>query len=326
MRALVLGGTGWLGRAVVRDMLAAGTDVTCLARGTSGEVPEGAHLVRADRRASGAYDGVRGDWDDIVELSADPDLVEPALDALADRAAHWTLVSTVSVYARNDQPDADETATLVEPRDLAQYADAKVSAERSSAARLGSRLLIGRPGLVVGPGDPSDRFGYWPARLSLGGRVVSPTTAGRSVQVIDVADLAAWIGHAGRTGQTGIVNAVGPAVPLADFLRQVMTSTAGPTRTAGHDTELVEVEDDVLLDRDVRYWAGPRSLPLWLPRSDAAFAQRSGRAFVATGGQTRPLEQTVAAVLADERARGLTRARRSGLTPVEEDAVLRSLR
>ena len=82
----------------------------------------------------------------------------------------------------------------------------------------------------------------------------------------------------------------------------------------------------MLLDRDVRYWAGPRSLPLWLPRSDAAFAQRSGRAFVATGGRTRPLEQTVAAVLADERARGLTRARRSGLTPVEEDAVLRSLR
>ncbi|WIB60174.1 NAD-dependent epimerase/dehydratase family protein [Curtobacterium sp. MCLR17_007] len=326
MRALVLGGTGWLGRAVVRDMLAAGTDVTCLTRGTSGEVPEGAHLVRADRQASGAYDGVRGDWDDIVELSADPDLVEPALDALADRAAHWTLVSTVSVYTRNDQPDADETATLVEPRDLTQYADAKVSAERSSAARLGSRLLIGRPGLVVGPGDPSDRFGYWPARLSLGGRVLSPTTAGRFVQVIDVGDLAAWIGHAGRTGQTGVVNAVGPAVPLVDFLRQVTTSTAGPPRTAGHDTELVEVEDDVLLDRDVRYWAGPRSLPLWLPRSDAAFAQRSGRAFVATGGRTRPLEPTVAAVLADERARGLTRARRSGLTPVEEDAVLRSLR
>lgn len=332
MRALVLGGTGWLGRAVVRDLLAAGTDVTCLARGTSGAVPAGAHLVRADRRTPAAYDGVRGDWDEVVELSSDPDLVEPALDALADQAGHWTLVSTVSVYAGNDQPDADETATLVEPRDLTQYADAKVSAERSSAARLGSRLLIGRPGLVVGPGDPSDRFGYWPARLSLGGRVLSPTTAGRFVQVIDVGDLAAWIGHAGRTGQTGVANAVGPAVPLADFLRRATTSTAGPTRTAsptstaGHDTELVEVEDDVLLDRDVRYWAGPRSLPLWLPRSDAAFAQRSGRAFVATSGRTRPLEQTVAAVLADERARGLTRTRRSGLTPAEEDAVLRSLR
>ncbi|MGN6408623.1 MAG: NAD-dependent epimerase/dehydratase family protein, partial [Curtobacterium sp.] len=166
MRALVLGGTGWLGRAIVRDLLERGAEVTCLARGATGDVPDGARLVRTDRRADGAYGTVRGAWDEVVELSSDPELVRPALGALADSAAHWTLVSTVSVYARNDEPGADETAEVVQPVDLTQYADAKVAAERSSTDRLGPRLLVARPGLIVGAGDPSDRFGYWPARLS----------------------------------------------------------------------------------------------------------------------------------------------------------------
>ncbi|MBT2503874.1 NAD-dependent epimerase/dehydratase family protein [Curtobacterium sp. ISL-83] len=317
MRALVLGGTGWLGRAIVRDLLAAGTEVTCLARGESGDAPEGARFVRADRRAAEAYGAVRGEWDEVIELAHEPDLVGPALDVLADGAAHWTLVSTISVYARNDEPGADESADLVEPRDLTEYADAKVAAERATAARLGSRLLIGRPGLIVGPGDPSDRFGYWPARLSRTGPVLVPTTSGRFVQVIDVADLAAWIGHAGRAGITGVVNAVGEPMTMGSFLRRVADVT-------GYDGELTEVEDEVLLAEDVRYWAGPRSLPLWLPREATGFAQRSTRAFRATGGSTRTLESTVAEVLADERSRGVGGPGRSWLS--EEQAVLLAAR
>lgn len=319
MRALVLGGTGWAGRAVVEHLLEGGAEVTCLARGESGTVPEGARLVRADRLSPGAYKAVHGEWDEVIELSHELDLVEPALDALADAAAHWTLVSTVSVYARNDEPGADETADVVEPTDLSKYADAKVAAERSSAARLGSRLLIGRPGLIVGPGDPSDRFGYWPARLSGTGPVLTPTTSGRFVQVIDVADLAAWIGQAARAGHSGVVNAVGESVALADFLRTVASVT-------GFNGELVEVEDSELIAHDVRYWAGPRSLPLWLPLSDAAFAQRSSYAFSRTGGRVRPLGATARSVLEDERARSLDRVRRSGLSASEERAVLRQVR
>lgn len=319
MRALVLGGTGWLGRSIVEDLLEAGTEVTCLARGESGEAPEGAHLVRADRLMPGAYDQVPGEWDEVIELSYEPQLVEPALDSLADRAKHWTLVSTVSVYAENDQPDADESAALVEPLDMAEYADAKVAAERSSAARLGSRLLIGRPGLIVGAGDPSDRFGYWPARFSRRSPTLVPTTEGRFVQVIDVSDLAAWIGQAGRAGHTGTVNAVGETIPLADFFRRASSA-------AGYSGELVELDDDALLSQDVRYWAGPRSLPLWLPVADAAFAQRSAHAFHESGGTTRPLDETLKSVLADEHYRGIGRPRRSGLSATEEEAVLLSAR
>lgn len=320
MRTLVLGGTGWLGRAIVREHLALGAEVTCLARGESGTVPDGARFVRVDRRHADAYDTVRGAWDEVVELSAAPDLVQPALAALADDAAHWTLVSTVSVYARNDEPGADESAALVDPADPTEYGPGKVAAERSTAARLGAsggggRLSVVRPGLVVGPGDPSDRFGYWPARLQGTGPVLTPTTAGRFVQVVDVGDLAAWTAAAARTAHVGVVNAVGAAVPMDDFLRTV-------GGVGGFDGETVAVEDDALLARDVRYWAGPRSLPLWLPRSDAAFAQRSGVAWHAAGGRSRPLASTVAAVLDDERARGVDRPRRSGLTRAEADAVI----
>ena len=314
-RVLVLGGTGWLGRTIVDELLIEGADVTCLARGTTGSVPEGARFVQADRSLPGAYEPATGTWDEVIELAHAPELVAPALDALADRAAHWTLVSTVSVYAENDEPGADESARLVEPKDPSAYADAKVLAERATRLRLGSRLLIARPGLIVGPGDPSDLFGYWPARLDRGGPVLVPTSAERFVQVIDVADLASWLVRAGRDGSVGTVNAVGAPVPLHDFLRCVAEVT-------GFDDELVAVEDDVLLAHDVAYWAGPRSLPLWIPVSDAGFAQRSAVAFTDAGGVTRPLRDTVVRVFEDERARGTDRERRAGLTSTEERAVL----
>ncbi len=314
-RVLVLGGTGWLGRAVVGALLSAGADVTCLARGESGAVPEGARLVRADRRDPDAYDPVRGDWDEVIEIAYAPELVGPALEALADRAAHWTLVSTVSVYARNDEPGADESAALVEPADLSQYPDAKVAAERETSARLGDRLLIARPGLVVGPGDPTDRFGYWAARFSRPGPVLIPTTAGRFVQVIDVADLARWIAQASVDVIVGTANAVGEPVAMADFFRLA-------AETAGSDGAVVELDDDALLAQDVNYWAGPRSLPLWLPLDDAGFAQRSGAAFRELGGRLTPLEETMRRVHADELSRGVDRDRRSGLTAAEERAVI----
>ncbi|WP_317629845.1 NAD-dependent epimerase/dehydratase family protein [Curtobacterium sp. Arg-1] len=96
-RVLVLGGTGWLGRTIVDELLIEGADVTCLARGTTGSIPEGARFVQADRSLPGAYEPATGTWDEVIELAHAPELVAPALDALADRAAHWTLVSTVSV-------------------------------------------------------------------------------------------------------------------------------------------------------------------------------------------------------------------------------------
>lgn len=317
-RVLILGGTGWLGREVAAAAVAAGAEVVCVARGESGTVATGAQLIRADRRQPGAYDAVAGDWDDVVEIAYDLDLVGSALEALAERAAHWTLVSSVSVYARSDEPFADESAEVVQPTDLTQYAEAKVAAERLTASQVGDRLLLARPGLIVGPGDPTDRFGYWPARLRRGGQTLVPTTTERAMQVIDVADLATWIERAGRDGVVGAVNAVGDVHGLGDFLDLARI-------VVGFDGELVAVDDATLLDLDVRHWAGPRSLPLWLPAEDTGFLRRDNTAYLSSGGVLRTLAETLRRTLADETSRGLDRPRRSGLTAAEERAVLAAL-
>lgn len=316
---LVLGGTGWLGRQVAVAARDRGAQVVCLARGQSGEVPDGVEVLHSDRLLPGAYDRVTGDWDDVIELAYEPQLVGPALQALAPRAAHWTLVSSVSVYADNSTPGANELAELVEPQDLKMYPDAKVAAEKAAAERIGDRLLIARPGLIVGPGDPSDRFGYWPARMHRGGRVLTPATAGRYVQVIDVDDLAQWIVQAGVDRRIGAIDAVGAVHTMDDFFRAACTAT-------GFDGELIAIGDDALLAHDVHYWAGPRSLPLWLPIADAGFVRRDGASFLATGGCLRPLSETLQRTLTDEVERGVDRPRRSGLTTSDEHEVLDAAR
>ncbi len=321
-RVLILGGTGWLGREIAAAAVCEGHEVVCLARGVSGDVPDGARLVVADRQMPGAYDALTGEWDEVCEIVYEPDAVRLAVDALADRAAHWTLISSVSVYASNDEPGADESAQVVEPADETAYADAKVIAERVTAERLGERLLIVRPGLIMGPGDPSDRLGYWPARFSRGGRVVIPETRDRWVQAIDVRDLAAWVVRAGTLGATGIVNAVGEAMPLARFFEAVAEVT-------DFHGECVAVDDEELMKDGVEYWAGPHSLPLWLPLSEAGFMRRSGEAFLDCADRVgracaavRPMEESLRSILANEVSRGVTRPRRAGLTEDEERRVL----
>jgi nucleoside-diphosphate-sugar epimerase len=318
-KVLILGGNRWLGARVAARCVAAGDEVTCLARTETPLVPAGARLVQADRRRPGAYDSVLNDWAEVVELAWPTDVVGSALQALGDRAAHWTLVSTVSVYARNDEPNADEAAAVVEPVDLDDYGQAKVAGERAAAERVGDRLLIVRPGLIAGPGDPSDRFGYWPARLRRGGDVLVPGADGLRVQVIDVDDLADFIVAAARSGARGVVNAVGDSLPFAEVL-------ARTAKVAGFAERLVPAPEVWLLEHEVRYWMGERSLPLWLPDGEVGFATRSNAAYRAAGGVVRPIGDTIARVLADEVERGLDRTRRSGLGASEERALVAELK
>lgn len=314
-RVLILGGTAWLGGEIAARLRKERTEVTCLARGEAGSAPAGVKLIRADRAIPGAYDEVASmQWDEVIEITRIPQFAAEALAALANTARHWTLVSTISVYADNDEPGADESAKLVKPNDLAQYPDAKVAIERASIDHVGDRLLIARAGLIVGPGDPTDRFGYWPARLHRGGRVAAPSPQERFVQVIDVADLAQWVVSAGRAGLTGTFNAVGEPHTMEEFFRLA-------TRACAFEGELVPFDDETLLANDINYWAGERSLPLWLPQDAFGFMQRSNAAFRRAGGVLRPLEETITRTLHDEIERGVHRMRQAGLTPAEEEAL-----
>ncbi len=320
---LILGGTGWLSGRVAARWLERGASVTCLARGGR-PAPEGATLVVADRAEPGAYDAVAGgEWDEVVEISSIPEHVAAAVDALADRAGHGTYVSSLSVYAHDDEVGADETAELHEPAVAGEdydYGRAKSAAEASIRSGLGDRSAIVRPGLIVGPGDPTDRFGYWVGRFALAGtdEVLAPALDGLHAQVIDVDDLAQFIVERGAEGWHGVANAIGDTMPFSALLDDART-------VAAHAGVVVEAEHDWLTAHEVAPWAGPRSLPLWVPRDIPGFATRKNAAYRAAGGSVRPLRETLERTLADERERGLDRERRAGLTRADELDLLAEL-
>ena len=305
--------------------VAAGHAVTCLARGASGEVPAGAELVVGDRDdPATAYAAVADrDWDAVVDVARQPLHVRGALDALGGRVGHWVFVSTCNVYADDGTPGADESADLRDPwtgEGLApdeEYGPAKVACEQAVLAAHPDDL-VARSVLIVGHGDPSDRFGYWPARFARAtpGERVLLAPSGQALQVVDVEDFAAWLVQCAVTGTGGVVNAMGPMHTLADLY----TACAA---AAGHQITGVEVSDAWLQEHEVTPWMGEDSLSLWLPQPEyAGFMARDRSAAGRLGLSHRPLLESVRAALAWERERGLHRPRRSGLTPAAEAALL----
>jgi nucleoside-diphosphate-sugar epimerase len=320
---LVLGGTAWLGRAVARAATESGYEVTCLARGESGPVTDGVRWVPADRRDPAAYEDVVGhQWDAVVDVSWQPGMVRSALSALASSTAHWTYVSSGSVYANHDAPDADESAALLAPLDAdeatrEEYGEAKVACEVACREALGDRLLIARSGLIGGYGDASDRFGYWPGRFAMGGApVLVPDEPDLPTQTIDVRDLAEWLVRSAGGGTVGTFNALGERHRLGDVLE---CSAAA----AGYDGPMEAVPSAWLREQGVEEYMGPRSLPLWIVDPDwRGFSARDGSAARAAGLTHRPLTDLVQESLRWEREQGLSRERSAGLSPAQEAELL----
>lgn len=328
MRLLVLGGTAWLGRTVAALAVERGHDVTCLARGESGTVADGARLVVADRTDPDAYAAVaQQDWDAALDVSRQPGQVRSALAALAARTAYLLLVSTGNVYADHSTPGADESAQLLAPlgaaemRSMDDYGPAKVACERAVLDRLGAgRCLIARCGLIGGPGDPFDRSGYWPLRFAApgtpDGAVVVPDEPGLHTQLLDVRDLAGWLVDCCERRTPGVVNAVGDRIPLPDHLQAARA-------VAGHTGPVLPAPPQWLEGQGVDHWMGERSMPLWLPLPEyAGFAARAGAAARAIGLAPRPLTDTLADTLAWERTLDPGRPRKAGLTDAEAAALV----
>lgn len=326
MQLLILGGTAQLGRAVASVALRTGHDVTCLARGESGQVPDGARLVVGDRDDDDGLAEVRGArWDAVVDVGRHPVHVRRAVAEL--EAERWVFVSSVNVYAEVAGP-GDESGRLLEP--LAgdrlerpeDYGAAKVACERALLDGAGpERALIVRPGLIGGPEDDTDRSTWWPYRMShpVERRVLVPDAAAQPVQLLDVRDLAEWLVGCAEEQVAGVFDAVGEQTTLGEVL-------AESAALAREVPEPVVVDAAWLEAHDVSPWMGPRSLPLWLPQEELrGMMQRSGEAARAAGLRHRLLRETLAAALAEAERRG-DRPWQAGLSWPEERDLIQAAR
>jgi 2'-hydroxyisoflavone reductase len=287
MDVLVLGGTRFVGRHVVVAALACGHRVTLFNRGQTdpGLFPD-LEWLRGDR--DGSLDALAGrSFDVVVDTSGYvPRVVRETLDALGD-VGHYTFVSTISVYPEDarardeDAPvvDLEEATETVTP---ASYGALKALCEHVVRDRVTAALVL-RPGLIVGPFDPTGRFTYWPSRVAAGGKVLAPAPPDQPVQFIDARDLADWIVRSAAYGLTGTYNVISPSLPLAELLTTCL-------RVAQSDAEFVWVDGRFLVERDVSPWT---ELPVWVGSEESDFMRTPGGRALANGLQLRPLERTV---------------------------------
>ncbi len=336
MDLLILGGTKFLGRHLVDAARARGHRVTLFNRGRQDPAayPD-VEQLRGDR--NGGLEALRGRrWDAVLDPSGYiPRIVRDSARLLAPAVGHYTFVSSISVYSDNrqgydesgplgtitpDQLAEMERVDLVDPvtaKDFGElYGPLKALCERAVEEELPGRALVVRPGLIVGPFDSTDRFGYWVRRVAAGGEVLAPGRPERTVQFIDARDLADWMIALAERRVTGVFNATGPARPVA--MGDVLATCRA---VSGSDATFTWVSEEFLAEQKVAPWG---EMPLWIPEGPetAGFFESGITRALAAGLAFRPLSATVADTLAWERTRPAGTPYRAGITRERERELL----
>ncbi|HYE03599.1 MAG TPA: NAD-dependent epimerase/dehydratase family protein [Phycisphaerales bacterium] len=326
LRLLILGGTGFLGPAIVAAARARGHTITLFNRGktekrTGHTFPDLEHLYGdRDPKVGQGLAALRDrDFDAAIDTSGYvPRIVRASAELLAPNIKQYIFVSSVSVYADNRAPGQDEAAplaTIPDPgnedfRNPENYGPLKALSEQAAEEAMPGRVANVRPGLIVGPGDPTDRFTYWPVRVAAAGtppwgsEVLAPGAPADPIQVIDVRDLADFLVTLAERGAMGPYNAVGPAGRLTmGALLEACVAAARATAPAGaggagsKSPTLTWVPADFLEKHNVSAW---QDMPVWIPadQEHAGFATRSNARAVADGMKFRPIDTTVRDTLA----------------------------
>jgi len=302
VRILVLGGTLFLGRHIVEAALARGHEVVLFNRGRRNP-----HLFPQIEKLRGDRDGdlsaLRGRrFDAVIDPSGyRPEQVRAVIGVLGSAIAHYTFISSISVY-RDFPPHRsfDEDAPLAQGDQ--GYGALKARCEDVLEETLPGQIARVRPGLIVGPHDPTDRFTYWPRRVARGGNVLAPGRPERAVQLVDVRDLAEWCVRLAEQYRIGVFNAVGPRSTL--MMGRLLEDCAAVTESFAR---FIWIPDEDLLAAEVKPWT---ELPLWIPESDSRMGGMllaDNRRAVAAGLTFRPLGDTIRVTLDWDRQEGAVR-------------------
>ncbi len=297
LKILILGGTSFLGPHLVEEAQQRGHEITLFNRGTqeSSRFPK-VEKLQGDR--DGYLEALQGrKWDAVIDTSGHlPRIVEASSKLLADSTQHYTFTSSISVYENfnlmgieEDHPLAQLDDPNIEEITEKTYGALKACCEQVVERYFPGKSLIVRPGLIVGPEDPTDRFTYWPCRVREGGDILAPGQPTDYVQFIDVRDLAKWIIAMIEEQITGVYNATGEPIAFETLLAECQKVTQA-------DANIHWVSENFLIKYQVEDWA---ELPLWLSsqRKMPGFLRISAKKACAMGLTFRPLAETIRAIL-----------------------------
>ncbi|KIL48726.1 NAD-dependent epimerase/dehydratase family protein [Jeotgalibacillus campisalis] len=325
MNLLILGGTQFLGKHVVESALEAGHHVTIFNRGKTNEDYFPNVEKRKGDRNGDLASLKEGNWDAVIDVSGyTPSQVKATAELLKNRVKQYVFISTISVYGdfANGPAKEDETALAKmegESEEItgSTYGPLKQKCEEIIKDQFGHGSLCIRPGLIVGPDDPTDRFTYWVERTARGGEVAAPGEPSRAIQWIDVRDLAQWVIRMTEKRTSGTFNAAGPAGTMDELLRTAKQVT-------GSTASFKWIEDQTLLEHEVAVFM---EMPFWIPRSDShpdGFIMADAQKAIEKGLTFRSPEETIRDTYHWQAARK-DHSWKAGLAAEKERKILQSM-